>query len=155
MNKILISIALLAVISAVAASCCCFHKCCKSKKALAEYKSIGDIQKANQGPCQKKLECEDKPIKIKGYVDYGNVYFKSPSSYDKFFLKDKENNTMIEVKTIATDNTPIFDKLKQGNGEKILYITGIAVGFDAATNNNCKRVLSITIDKADDIFFEK
>lgn len=155
MNKIMISIALLAVISAVATSCCCSHKCCKSKKALAEYKSIGDVQKANQGPCQQKMECEDKLMKIMGYVDYGNVYFKSPSSYDKFFLKDKENNTMIEVKVIGTDNAPVFDKLKQGTADKLLYINGIAIGFDAATNNGCKRALSITISKADDIFFEK
>ncbi|MFA6924125.1 MAG: hypothetical protein WC223_07700 [Bacteroidales bacterium] len=155
MNKILISIALLIVISAVVASCCCKHKCCKNKQDLSQYKSIGYIYKTYQGPCQKKLECEDKPIKIKGYVDYGNVNFKSPYSYDKFFLKDKESNTIIEIKTIAADNAPIFDKLKQRNGDKILYITGVAVGFDAAINGSCKRALSIIIDKADDIFFEK
>ena len=153
-NLFIISVVLISI-SIILASCCC-KKCCNKnsckKQDMTEFKSISEIQKNNQGPCQTKLECEDKPMKVKGFVDNANVYFKSKISYDKFFLIDKETKSIIEVKAIAADNTAIFEKIKLA-GDKEIHITGIAVGIDAATNGNCKRLLTLAIDNADNISF--
>ena len=121
------------------------------------------------GVCGKPLNCEGKKVKVKGYLDYINVFDKQAYPnlpYQKFRIFDGSNilNTdnpwasyteSLEIYPIKGNLDLMFKKLhaKAGLPLKLVYITGIIEGFDAPTNTGCKRMIQLKVD-ADDVLFE-
>jgi len=122
------------------------------------------------GVCGKALNCEGKKIKVKGYLDYINIFDKQTYPnlpYQKFRIFDGSNilNThnpwasyteSLEIYPIKGNLELMFKKLhaKAGLPLKLVYITGIIEGFDAPTNTGCRRMIRLKVD-ADDVLFEE
>jgi len=110
------------------------------------------------GQCGKRMECEGKKAKVKGYVDYSNVFDKKSYPqlpYEKFMIHDKMGKTL-EVWAVSDDNSAIFEKIyknKEFPGKMVL-VNGIIAGFDMPTMGACRRGVKIEIKEASDILFE-
>lgn len=111
------------------------------------------------GKCGQKMVCEGKEIKIKGYIDYSNIFDKAnypQLPYEKFIIRDSLATASIEVWTVNNDNSGIFKKIYDSNGEsrKMVFVKGIIEGWDAPTQQDCKRWIKIIIQKDDEISFK-
>jgi len=122
------------------------------------------------GVCGKALNCEGKKVKMKGYLDYINIFDKQAYPnlpYQKFRIFDGPNilNTdnpwasyteSLEIYPIKGNLELMFKKLhaKAGLPLKLVYITGIIEGFDAPTNTGCRRMIQLKIG-TDDVLFEE
>lgn len=110
------------------------------------------------GPCGKKMECEGKIAKVKGYIDFSNVFDKKnypQLPYEKFKVYDRRGKSL-EVWAVGSDNSEIFEKiyLNKAFPEKMVFIKGIVVGFDMPVMGACHRGIKINIEKEGDIFFK-
>lgn len=110
------------------------------------------------GPCGKKMECEGKVAKVKGYVNYGNVFDKKTYPqlpYEKFKLHDKKGKSL-EVWAVSDDNCKIFENIYRNKAfpEKTAFIKGTIVGFDMPIMGACHRGIKINIAQPGDLFFE-
>lgn len=110
------------------------------------------------GQCGKRMECEGEKAKVKGYVDYSNLFDKKnypQLPYEKFVIHDKKGKTL-EVWAVSDDNSEIFEKIHQSKEfpEKMVLVNGIIAGFDMPTMGACHRGIKIEIKKASDISFE-
>jgi len=122
------------------------------------------------GVCGKALNCEGKKVKMKGYLDYINIFDRQAYPnlpYQKFRIFDGPNilNTdnpwasyaeSLEIYPIKGNLELMFKKLhaKAGLPLKLVYITGIIEGLDAPTNTGCRRMIQLKVD-ADDVLFEE
>jgi hypothetical protein len=109
-------------------------------------------------PCGEKMQCEGKIARVKGYIDYTNVFHHTrypQLPYEKFVIHDRKGSSL-EIWTVSNDNSGIFEKLFQHQpfSEKIAFIQGTIVGFDMPAMGICHRGMKVTITKADDIYFE-
>jgi len=110
------------------------------------------------GPCGKKMEYEGKIAKVKGYIDYSNVFDKKnypQLPYEKFKIYDKKGKSL-EIWAISDDNSKIFEKIYHNKVflEKMAFIKGKIVGFDMPIMGACHRGIKIDIEEEGDIFFE-
>lgn len=110
------------------------------------------------GPCGKEMDCEGKIAKVKGHIDYDNVFDKKSYRqlpYEKFKIYDK-NGKSLEVWAVLADNNQIFEKVYYNKAlpEKMAFVKGVIVGFDMPIMGRCHRGIKINIEKADDIFFK-
>jgi len=84
------------------------------------------------GICGKPMQCEGK----------------------KFVLLDKNGGNRVEVWAVATDNLPIFEKIRLNESSgKTAHVKGIVRGHDLPIMNKCVRSVSITVDSAESISF--
>jgi hypothetical protein len=109
------------------------------------------------GPCGKKLECEGKMVRVKGYIDYSNVFDKKnypQLPYEKFKIADKDGPSL-EVWAISDNTSKIFTKIyeNQLNPEKAIHIEGTIEGFDMPIQETCHRGIKLIINAGEDIFF--
>lgn len=132
-------------------------------------KKIEDLCKV-PGVCGEPLSCEGKVVKLKGYLDYINVFDKQAYPdlpYQKFRIFDGPNilNTnnpwgsyteCLEIYPVEGDLELMFKKLHQKRGLplKLVYIKGLIEGYDAPTNIGCSRMIHLTIN-ASDVLFEE
>ena len=108
-------------------------------------------------PCGKKTDCEGKVARVKGYIDYQNVFDKKnypQLPYEKFKIYDEEGKSL-EVWAVSPDNSKIFEKIYRNKSfpGKMAFVRGIMIGFDMPIMGACHRGIKIEIEKADDIFF--
>lgn len=111
------------------------------------------------GKCGQKMVCEGKEIRIKGYIDYSNIFDKThypQLPYEKFIIKDTTATTSLEVWTAGNDNSGIFKKIYENgeNSRKMVFIKGIIGGWDAPAQQDCKRWIKINIKKDAEISFK-
>ena len=125
----------------------------------SDYISVEEIyHKCNApGPCGEKMACEGKMSKIKGYIDYHNIFDKKhypQLPYEKFKIFDEKGKSL-EVWAVSDDNRDLFEKIYQNKSipEKMIFIKGVLVGVDMPIMGTCHRNIRIDIEKADDIFF--
>lgn len=137
-----------------------------------EYMTIKELEVFCKipGVCRKALDCEGKKVKVKGYLDYINIFDKQTYPnlpYQKFRIFDGPNilnmdnpwasyTESLEIYPINGNLELMFKKLhaKAGLPLKLVYITGTIEGFDAPTNTGCRRMIQLKID-ADDVLFEE
>jgi len=138
-----------------------FMSCPSDCEEKTEYITISELNDFCQIPssCGQETACEGKEIKIKGYIDYNNIFDKEnypQLSYEKFKIEDKETENSIEIFAIAEDNTLIFEKIRQNNEKplRMIFVTGIIEGFDMQIMTNCGRGIKLNIDSEADIYFE-
>ncbi|MCL5019907.1 MAG: hypothetical protein M1426_05530 [Patescibacteria group bacterium] len=111
------------------------------------------------GKCGQKMVCEGQEIKVKGYIDYINIFDKAhypQLPYEKFIIKDTTATISLEIWTEGNDNSGIFKKIYESgeNSQKMAFINGIIEGWDAPTLQDCKRWIKINIQKDDNISFK-
>ena len=130
------------------------------KDLSVEYLSIEELYKVCHAPgvCGEKMEYEGQIARVKGYIDYDNVFDKGnypQLPYEKFKIHDKEGESL-EVWAISNKNKEIFGKIyaNKVSPEKIAFIKGPLTGFDMPVMGRCSRGLSISIKKASDLFFQ-
>ncbi len=128
-------------------------------KNLSDYLSVGELHKVCQAPgvCGEKMNCEGQVVRVKGFIDYDNVFDKETYPqlpYEKFKIQDMKGES-VEVWVLSDNNKEIFQKIYQNklSGEKTAFIEGLLGGFDMPVMGRCIRGVSISIKKASDIFF--
>ena len=109
------------------------------------------------GPCGQKMACEGEIGKVKGYIDYDNIFDKKnypQLPYEKFKIFDEKGKSL-EVWTVSADNSDIFEKIYQNKSFpwKMAFIKGVLVGVDMPIMGVCHRSIRMNIEKADDIIF--
>ena len=109
-------------------------------------------------PCGKRMDCEGEIARVKGYIDYQNVFDKKnypQLPYEKFKIHDEKGKSL-EVWAVSADNSKIFEKIYHNKSfpKKMAFIKGIMIGFDMPIMGPCRRGIKMEIEKADDIFFE-
>jgi len=131
-----------------------------NKDSLKEYATISElISLCNlPGKCGEKLPCEDKEVKIKGYVDFRNVFDKEhypQLPYEKFRMYDSTQSKILEVWAVSDDNSVIFKKIYNNNIKPLsmIFVKGTAEGVDIPMNTGCRRWLKLIIDNEEDISF--
>ena len=131
-----------------------------NEDSLEEYVTISElISLCNlPGKCGEKLPCEGKEFKIKGYVDFNNVFDKErypQLPYEKFRIYDLTKTKVLEVWAVGDDNSGIFKKIYNNNIEPALmiFVKGKAEGIDIPMNTGCRRWLKLNIDNEGDISF--
>lgn len=152
MKNIILTIILIVFISSV---------CREDSNGLPkEYLTISEVISLCKlpGKCGQKMFCEGQNIKIKGYIDYSNIFDKAhypQLPYEKFIINDSLATISIEVWTVDNDNSGIFKKIYDNNdSRKMVFITGIIEGYDAPTQQDCKRWIIINIQKDAEISFK-
>ena len=127
----------------------------------SSYASIKELYAFHHipGPCKREMECEGKIARVKGYIDYQNVFDKKSYPqlpYEKFKILDEYGNTL-EVWAVSAENSKLFEKIYHHNKVfpgKMAFIKGMIVGFDMPVMGRCHRGIKINIEGEGDIFFE-
>jgi hypothetical protein len=109
-------------------------------------------------PCGKDMDCEGKIAKVKGYIDYSNVFDKKNYPwlpYEKLKIHDKKGKSL-EIWAFSNDNRKVFEKVYYNKAfpEKMVFIKGKIVGFDMPIMGTCHRGIKIYLEKEDDLFFK-
>jgi hypothetical protein len=109
-------------------------KDCGSKSS--DYVSIEEFYHCCNvpGPCGKRMDCEGEIARVKGYIDYQNVFDKKnypQLPYEKFKIYDEKGKSL-EVWAVSADNSKIFGKIYHNKSfpGKMAFITGMIIGFD-------------------------
>jgi hypothetical protein len=130
------------------------------KNLSTEYLSIDELYKVCHVPgvCGKKMDCEGQIARVKGYIDYDNVFDKKSYPqlpYEKFKIHDTKGESL-EVWALSDNNKEIFEKIYHNkvSPEKMTFVKGSLTGFDMPIIGTCRRGLAINITKASDIFFQ-
>jgi hypothetical protein len=122
------------------------------------------------GMCEGKLCCEGKEIKVKGYLDYINIFHPKTYPnviYKKFRIFNGANITetknpwaayteSLEIYPVSGNIDALFENLIKNRGFplKLIYIKGTIRGFDAITESGIYRLFNLTVN-ADEILLEK
>ncbi len=129
------------------------------KNVSAEYLSVEELYRVCLAPgdCGKKMVCEGQVARVKGYIDYDHVFDKShypQLPYEKFRIHDMKGEA-IEVWVQAGEDKEIFQGIYENklSGEGLAFVKGRLIGFDMPMMGRCRRSLSISLEKASDIFF--
>lgn len=114
------------------------------------------------GFCGRRLCCEGKEVKVKGYLDPINIFDKSRYPmlpYQKFRIMESPDpqdipTDFLEIYPTKGDVSQLFNKLHKiaAFSPKLLYIQGIIKGFDAHTNLGSYRFFYLTIDAKEVLF---
>ncbi len=68
------------------------------------------------GPCGKISKCESQIARVKGYIDYGNVFDKHNYPmlpYQKFMITNYKRNKTFEVWVTSENSEKVFQKISQ------------------------------------------
>jgi hypothetical protein len=129
------------------------------KNFSAEYLSIEELYKDCHAPgvCGKKMDCEGQVARVKGYIDYDNVFDKGnypQLPYEKFKIGDAKGKSL-EVWALSDDNRKIFQEIycNKAFPEKMAFIKGTLTGFDMPIMGTCRRGIAVNIKEANDISF--
>ncbi|MCP4725733.1 MAG: hypothetical protein GY863_11890 [bacterium] len=106
------------------------------------------------------LECEGESVKVRGYIDHGNVFNKTDYPqlpYEKFIIADLENKNRIEVWTVSDDNSKIYKKIADSKSEEkiMIYVEAKIEGVDLYTGTSGERWIKLTIESENNISFER
>lgn len=130
------------------------------KNLSAEYLSIEELYKVCHAPgvCGEKMVCEGQIARVKGYIDYDNVFDKGnypQLPYEKFKIHDTKGKSL-EVWAVSDNNKDIFEKVfhNKVSPQKMAFIKGYLTGFDMPIMGACRRGLAIDMKEASDIFFQ-
>jgi hypothetical protein len=125
-----------------------------------EYLSIEELYKVCYVPgvCGEKMDCEGQIARVKGYIDYDNVFDKGnypQLPYEKFKIHDTKGRSL-EVWALSDNNKEIFQEIyyNKVSPEKMAFIKGSLTGFDMPVMGTCRRGLAINIKEGSDIFFQ-
>jgi hypothetical protein len=143
----------------------------QAKGNEGDYMTLSELSRLcnESGRCGERLCCEDKEVKVKGYLDYVNIFH--PKTYPnvsrvKFRIFDGPRITQtqnpwaayqdaLEVYPIKGNVEHLFDKLIKMSGLplKTIYLKGTIRGLNAPTQRTTFRLFNLTVD-ADDVFME-
>jgi hypothetical protein len=106
--------------------------------------------------CGKAMTCEGQSVRIKGKIDYSNVFDHTgypQLPYEKFFLTDNEKT--VEVLVAAPDSKSVFRKIFDAQKlNQTVFIKGTIVGIDMPGMNSCRRGIRLELRRAGDILFQ-
>ena len=122
-----------------------------SLKALYQFCNV-------PSPCDFKMNCEGKIAKVKGYIDYSNVFDKKKYPklpYEKFKIFSS-GLISLEIWVASDNGSKIFDKIYANNAtpDKMVFIKGEIVGFDMPSEKSCQRGIKINLENENDLFFK-
>ncbi|MEJ5299414.1 MAG: hypothetical protein WHS38_00310 [Thermodesulforhabdaceae bacterium] len=103
------------------------------------------------GKCGNILCCEGKTVKLKGYLDPVNIWYREKHpwlDYEKFIITGKPDpyhdpSDSIEIYVSGNNTIPFFRKLQKISSRKLIYVEGTIEGVNAYTNKGPLRLLRI------------
>jgi hypothetical protein len=109
------------------------------------------------GPCDMARDCEGRIVRVKGHIDYDNIFDKKTYPhlpYEKFTIRDRDGKS-IEVWIGSEDSREIFSAIRRHKSlpEKMVHLEGEIVGFDMPIMGECHRGIKIQLAGAGKIFF--
>jgi hypothetical protein len=109
-------------------------------------------------PCGKVMGCEGKTIRIRGYIDRKNIFFKEEYPqlpYEKFKMYDPESVKMIEVFVNPKAARGVYRMIQQQmkTSEKEVFVEGTISGFDMPVMGQCYRGIRVELEKSEDMKF--
>jgi hypothetical protein len=140
----------------------CIHAQPESGPSNEDYLTISDLLRwcHDSGRCGECLCCEDKEVRVKGYLDYVNIFHSKtyPNVIrPKFRIFDgpgiaKAQNPWtaykdaIEIYPVKGDVERLFDRLieRRGMPLKMVYVEGTIRGVDAPTERGVSRLIEIS-----------
>ena len=150
----------------------CSKMIISSEIGTEHYMTIKELEEfcTIPGLCGKPLSCEGKEARVKGYLDYINIFDKQTYPnlpHQKFRIFDGPNildadnpwasyTECLEIYPTEGDLESMFKNLhkKRGLPLKLVYIKGKIRGFDAPTNIGCRRMIYLNIN-ANDVLYEE
>lgn len=111
-------------------------------------------------PCRKKNRCEGQTARVKGYIDYINVFDKQNYPmlpYQKFMITNYERKKTFEVWVTSKNSKKVFEKIYQQklhDPNAPVFVEGILEGFDMPTMGDCLRGLKLNFTGKGTITFE-
>ena len=81
----------------------------------AQFLSVEELLSScgTPSPCNVATGCEGKTVRVRGYVDYDNIFDREHHPqlpYEKFTIRDR-NGKSIEVWIVAEDSREIFSAI--------------------------------------------
>ncbi len=111
-------------------------------------------------PCGKKNRCEGQFARVKGYIDYGNVFDKQNYPmlpYQKFMITNYEQNKTFEVWVTSENSEKVFEKIYQQklhDPTRPVFVEGIVEGFDMPIMGDCHRGIKLNFTEKGKITFD-
>ena len=108
--------------------------------------------------CGEALECEGKKIRVMGYIDWENIFFKEEYQqlpYDKFIITDRESEKKVEVWVNPETARAVYQRMQQQRKKtgKEVFVSGTISGFDMPVMGSCCRGIKIELQKPEDLEF--
>jgi hypothetical protein len=133
----------------------------ESKPGDEEYLTLSDLFRLchDSGRCGERLCCEDKEVRVKGYLDYVNIFHSKtyPNvTRPKFRIFDGPGiataqnpwtayQDAIEIYPVKGDVERLSDRLIESRGMplRMVYVEGTIRGVDAPTERGVLRLIEI------------
>lgn len=109
-------------------------------------------------PCGRIMECEGKTIRIRGYIDLKNIFFKEEYPqlpYEKFSMYDRVSDKVVEVFVNSKAARGVYRMIQQQTktSQNEVFIKGTISGFDMPVMGQCYRGIRIELNKSEDMKF--
>ena len=109
------------------------------------------------GPCNVAMGCEGKIVRVRGYIDYDNIFDKErypQLPYEKFTIRDRSGKS-IEVWIVTENSRDIFREINRHKSfpETIAHVEGEVVGVDMPIMGMCHRGIKINLTGAEKLTF--
>jgi hypothetical protein len=109
-------------------------------------------------PCGKVMGCEGKTLRIRGYIDWKNIFFEEEYPrlpYEKFKMYDPESEKMVEVFANPKASRGVYRMIQEQmkTSRKEAFVKGTISGFDMPVMGQCYRGIRIELEKSGDIEF--
>jgi hypothetical protein len=128
--------------------------------ASAQFLSVEEILHSCgiPSPCNVAMGCEGKMVRVRGYIDYDNIFDKEhypQLPYEKFTIRDRDGRS-IEIWIGSGDSREIFSEITRHKSfpEKMAHLEGEIVGVDMPIMGKCHRGIKIQLAGAGKIFFK-
>jgi hypothetical protein len=125
----------------------------------AQFVSVEEIliSCGTPGTCDAAMGCEGTIVRVRGYIDYDNVFDKEhypQLPYEKFTIRDG-NGQSIEVWIVAENSRDIFREINRHKSfpETMAYVEGEVVGVDMPIMGMCHRGIKINLTAAERLSF--
>jgi hypothetical protein len=100
--------------------------------------------------------CEGQIVKVKGYIDYGNVFDKEhypQLPYEKFTIRGSSGKA-VEVWVRPEHSREVFRQIHRQTStpEKMVFLEGEIAGVDMPILGTCQRGIKINLTSAETFF---
>jgi len=137
---------------------------CQDSDSIGDYQSIPQVYESCPGGCGEKLSCEGQLVSVWGYLDQHNIFDNADGEHgDQRFLiaQQLDSQGFAQGKRIEVyppqggDNAPLFEALSAVDASQRILITGLAGGFDAPTNLDCQKMITLDIEGESSVKLEQ
>jgi len=108
-------------------------------------------------PCHAVMACEGKGVRVRGYIDYENIFQKEhypQLPYEKFTIRG-ESGESLEIWVAPEHSREVFREINRHKSApaRMAYVEGEIVAFDMPIMGKCQRGIKMNLTGPDKLSF--